>query len=386
MAQLACNYGMKDYAANLFETSAATHHADLWALQAYQGWREWAVNNGPPPMFSDLHQAALDGDVEAIEAILAEGVDVDYVDHEGLTPLFYAVREEKRDAALALLQAGANPNAIVDGDNHTILWRAIQYSLKDMAALLMEHGGDLMAEYKPGEQLYFLLYYRDMQDLAERAIREFGVDVDFQSATGNTALRTAASEGDLDTVKWLLALGADIDVRTSSGRTPLSIAIDNEKEDVALYLIEQGADVTISASNGWSPLMGAADAGFINVVKALLARGADVRDEDDTGWTALHMAVMDGELEILKLLLDAPGADIDTITHERRTLIHQAAKSGHTKLIEFLIAQGVEVNPTTDVGKTPLDYAIEENKTEAAEYLESIGGVRGNMVEAAAAG
>jgi 26S proteasome non-ATPase regulatory subunit 10 len=94
--------------------------------------------------------------------------------------------------------------------------------------------------------------------------------------------------------------------------------------------------------------------------------------KDDDGWTALHMAVMNGNNRALEMLLDQPGADINVATNEGRTLVHQAAKSGRTETLKLLVERGARVDVTNAAGATPLDLAIKEGRSNAAEYLRSL--------------
>ena len=48
---------------------------------------------------------------ESIEYLIENGVDVNAQDCYCMTPLHYAMRKENVGAAMALLEAGANPNA-----------------------------------------------------------------------------------------------------------------------------------------------------------------------------------------------------------------------------------------------------------------------------------
>src|SRR5690606_27246642 len=45
MAYLACDYGEKEFAAELFQSAASTHDPSIWSAKTYESWREWAVNN-----------------------------------------------------------------------------------------------------------------------------------------------------------------------------------------------------------------------------------------------------------------------------------------------------------------------------------------------------
>jgi ankyrin repeat protein len=60
---------------------------------------------------SDLHYAALDGDLARIESLIAAGADVNLADRAGFTPLHFAGHGQHADAARAVLAAGAAVDA-----------------------------------------------------------------------------------------------------------------------------------------------------------------------------------------------------------------------------------------------------------------------------------
>ena len=52
------------------------------------------------------------GNLEEIEALLADGVPVDVVDEQGYTPLYCATMYEREEAVVALLAAGAEVDKV----------------------------------------------------------------------------------------------------------------------------------------------------------------------------------------------------------------------------------------------------------------------------------
>lgn len=59
-----------------------------------------------------LHVAAIEGEVDDVKKLLASGSDVNEKDGQGYTALHYACGEGERRCAEALLEKGANVNAI----------------------------------------------------------------------------------------------------------------------------------------------------------------------------------------------------------------------------------------------------------------------------------
>ena len=93
----------------------------------------------------------------------------------------------------------------------------------------------------------------------------------------------------------------------------------------------------------------------------------------------------DGNIEAVKQHLDA-GADVNAKGKYGRTPLHYAASRGLKKIIELLIARGADVNTKIEVGdykgQTPLDGAIQWNRTETADLLRKHGGKTSEELEA----
>ncbi|MDB4805100.1 ankyrin repeat domain-containing protein [bacterium] len=99
----------------------------------------------------------------------------------------------------------------------------------------------------------------------------------------------------------------------------------------------------------------------------------------------IREAVIGGNIEAVKQHLDA-GADVNAKGKYGRTPLHYAASRGLKKIIELLIARGADVNTKIEVGdykgQTPLDGAIQWDRTETADLLRKHGGMRGRELKA----
>ena len=121
----------------------------------------------------------------------------------------------------------------------------------------------------------------------------------------------------------------------------------------------------------------AASKGNIEAVKQHLDAGMDVNTKDDDGDTPLiHAASMmyrAENKEIVELLI-TKGADVNA-ENFFCTSMHYAAALGRKEIVELLIANGANVNPKAggEAG-TPLDFAMERNRSEIADLLRQHGG------------
>ncbi|MDB4703096.1 ankyrin repeat domain-containing protein [bacterium] len=100
----------------------------------------------------------------------------------------------------------------------------------------------------------------------------------------------------------------------------------------------------------------------------------------------IREAVKTGNVEAVKQHLDA-GADVNAKGKYGRAPLHYAASRGLKKIIELLIARGADVNTKIEVGdyigQTPLDGAIQWDRTESAELLRKHGGKTAEELKAA---
>lgn len=95
-----------------------------------------------------------------IEHLISKGLDVNAQDCYGMTPLHYAMRSKNVDAAIALLNAGANPN-IPNQDNLIPLRMCIRYPDRlDLLELMLKNGGNV--HYFNGED-YLLEGLKDFK-------------------------------------------------------------------------------------------------------------------------------------------------------------------------------------------------------------------------------
>jgi len=108
---------------------------------------------GMPAADTPLTIAAENGDAATVRTLLARGADVDGKDSHGLTPLVRAARRGHFDAALALLDGGADPNrydSVRTRPGWSPLMNAVHKSQGRIVQLLIEHGADVNARSADG--------------------------------------------------------------------------------------------------------------------------------------------------------------------------------------------------------------------------------------------
>src|SRR5260221_5341765 len=116
-----------------------------------------------------------------------------------------------------------------------------------------------------------------------------------------TPLHFAATYGQLELARVLLAHGADVD-DAAPGETPLDRAVIMHDVPMASLLLEHGANADHPSAAGLSALHCAAIRGHTEVVLLLLAHRANPLARDRSGRTALDWAVLEGWQEVAAAL------------------------------------------------------------------------------------
>ena len=119
---------------------------------------------------------------------------------------------------------------------------------------------------------------------------------------GWTKLMFATVEGDLQTVKSLLASGANPDISDEDGRSPLMAASLNKHTAIAKALIGAKANVNLINRDGWTALCFAAWNGDGIITNTLLQAGADKDIKTVDGFSAKQLAKQKGHQIIVEIL------------------------------------------------------------------------------------
>ena len=191
---------------------------------------------------------------------------------------------------------------------------------------------------------------------------------------GSTPLMRAASAGDLDEVKSLIAADNRVDAKNKEGRTALMFAASNGRKDCVACLIAAHADANAKDKKGDTVLIAAARGGDPDCVKAILAAGADLKATDNEGVSALMSAAQYGKAPIVGYLIGAGAA------------VNAKNKDGETSLVRAVCVtwdQSRTPPPGVQVpGFTYLNPAGSplSNQAATASQITALGSVAGQVI------
>jgi uncharacterized protein len=299
--------------------------------------------------------AAMDGNRDAVKALLKQAADVNAAQGDGMTALHWAAMKNDADLVQTLLYAGANAKATTRIGAYTPLLLAAKSGSADV-----------------------------IEPLAKA-----GADVNAATANGTTALMFAAASGNVTAVQALVERGADVNAKESvRGLTPAMFAAASNRAAVLDLLAKKGADLEATSKvidlaalsrdpaalreftqgnptppgqepqggrngpaaggRGRGPQTPGIDRNF-QLNELVAAQG---------GMTPLLLAAREGHLESVQALLTA-GADVNQASAGDRTSpLLIATINGQFDLAMFLLGKGADPNLAAENNAAPLYGAI----------------------------
>ena len=365
---------------------------------------------------SALHEAALAGNVDALDALLAAGADANARDDQARTPLLDAARGAHAAALESLVAAGADVGALdaegrgalafasaADAPSVALVQRllslgadpdAVDQSGKRAVELAAEAGRwTLVAALDPSYPLPSRVSddaHAPPPDRTPLSLLRDGLQAPpFVGLDNLVRLLSPQELGRLlvepdapaspARIEWLLAHGADAEVRMQSdgiagdsvifqllARGPAAMS--------ALQVLLQHA-VSPAGRSGLAYFLGACAAGdqaargYEYCALALLERGADPFGPSPAGDPPLALAVRLGWSRLATQLI-AMGVDLEMRDSHGMTALHLAAALGREVILKLLVAQGASPQTRAADGQTPLGVALSTGRRDLADWLD----------------
>ena len=336
------------------------------------------------------HLAAQKGNVQALSILLSMNVDSGYVTalkaNDGKTPLLWASAAGSKEAMELLLKAGSNLTDTASDGSSPLHYAAESGSLECVKFLmekkslsnLVTHDGSTALHHavigRCGEILQFLLENgvdpcKARSDGCTPLHALVNIIKDESSEHGNDGLDQLFADGQILLERMLansrsqssLRMGSELIYLASSRSFPRA-------HEVVLALLEYRLDPNVTFVKDKTALMAAAQRGDATTLNTLLLHGADPDIADDSGFNALHFACLNEQESILVLLrntsIDWNRESVAKIMREqwrkKVTPLHIAAQSDNSRVLEYLLNQGLTLNidACTDKGETPLSVAV----------------------------
>lgn len=168
-----------------------------------------------------------------------------------------------------------------------------------------------------------------------------------------------STEGDVEKLKHCVdSQKIDITNHDPELADSFQLAIKKNFIEMVSYLLSHGYSPNYTHSKYGSPLEIAASSGLKDMVRLLLNFGADVNIVSKNGYNALAHTIWNStatSLQIAELLINQ-GIDINLSNELGRTPLHSAFIEGNNKLADILIENGADTNAKDKYGKCPSEY------------------------------
>jgi ankyrin repeat protein len=333
----------------------------------------------------ELFCAAVAGDLAAIIHLVSKDPTLVRSQYAYRTPLYFAVRENRLEAAEYLLDHGTDPIGLAVNDSLLEICRDRGYT--EMETMLEARIERLHGASPTGEAIAQAIRARDLT--AVRALLDASPELlHAGDPRSNQPIHWAVMTRQLELIDELLGRGADINAARQDGARPVQLTsgdyhyrgwrdvpkdVTTTPAEVLEHLRARGAyvDICTAASIGdvlrvralldedpalanrvssyvtyyvgsGAPLKNAAARGHLDVVKLLLERGADPNLPEEgiaPHGHALYAAVYNGHHEIARLLLDH-GACPSPPVESSADALSIAIRNSDAKMIELLCSYG----------------------------------------------
>ena len=313
--------------------------------------------------------------------------------------LHKAIKEGDVDAVQALVENGENINSLF-GLQGTPLCAAVQANTLGIVEALLEAGCDLNAKDYDGEPPLCLAIRKGRDDIVRRLIAAPGCDLNQVDPVSLSApLGVAVTEGQTRMAEWLLKSGCQVNKQGKDYNTALHQAVLKRNVDAMRVILEDGeCKMNISNCNGKSALHLCVEQEDILTLSVLLSMCSLKQGDNETcgdyelnldqpsiidGNTALHIAIIQGHFEAAELLMDA-GCSVDVPNSRGQTALHAACLSNHSGMLMSLLKAGA--NPNAKVIRTnsfhviasrtassPIHLAIERGNLDMVQVLVQAG-------------
>lgn len=309
-----------------------------------------------------LHIAATKNQREAIHTLIVKRADLNMKDGLGRTALHFASSRNHQEAIVILTAAGANPN-IPNNEGLTPLHFADWNDPETLRALLLA-GADLHTLLEAGADLHLLIFAG--ADL--HALIEAGADLNQKDHQDRTPLHISVARGNLELTRSLIEAGVNLDAKDHEGQTALNWSIRRNNLEIIGLLVAAGADLNTKNHEGQTALHLAIRWNNPETTRLLIDTGrGDPSIQDNEGESSLHLAVCWNNPEAICAF--ALTGDLNATNNKGRTALHIAVAQGDLDTIDILLAQGANPYMQDNEGRTPIDFATDEQIDEINERI-----------------
>ncbi|TRY68815.1 hypothetical protein TCAL_09629 [Tigriopus californicus] len=297
-----------------------------------------------------IHLAIKMGHVESMKILATAKSTLNLVDDLGRTPLLEALTtdipvENAKEMVQVLLRQRVNLNT-VDREEHSAIFYACSDKYLEIFQLLILRGVNVDTLGPQGRSCLQQSYMNNQTLTFDFLLDNTNAALDLADANGATIHHHVSFNGDLASLERILAKGfpVDLNVPDDNGETAIFNVARNGNLPFIMKLVEHGADVNHQRVDGSTILSLAARYGHLEVVEYLMKiQTLDTTIQSNYGDTPLMMAVKANQLQAVQLILDHDPKSIEIPSKDGITPLVYAAQNGYASIATVLAHKSAEI-------------------------------------------
>jgi ankyrin repeat protein len=189
-------------------------------------------------------------------------------------------------------------------------------------------------------------------------------------------MEEALIRGDTNAIITLINRGMEVNSVDRQGNTLLIQSIQRDLPDLFDYLMQRRARINTRNRNGETALSIAAYLGRADYVRRLVDAGAEI---NFFGWPPLVYAAYNGHTKIVDYLIGR-GADVNAKTENGSSALFFASRFGHIETVRTLLKHRADLTIVNDKDETAVDWALKSRNIDIEAVLREAGGRSGKSV------
>ncbi|XP_055953567.1 uncharacterized protein LOC129989212 [Argiope bruennichi] len=322
-----------------------------------------------------LQMSVISGNKTFTEEMIKNGCDCLIRDEEGRTLLHLAAESNQIEIIKFLAKRMSTISDWKDRNGHFPLYYAVKNNYKNAVLELIDN--DISVEEYESIEMAVRSGYKDILDiLLKNCKRDFITNLcKFRLQNGFSLLHLATVNGHLSVVETLLKFRIDIDATVpENGMTSLHLAIKYDHTEIVEMLVRKKANVNIQSEDGHTPLHLASADGSIRMIEILLNVGAKLSIRNKSNQLPVELAAANGHLIAVKILLETQEENLNN-------LLHIAAKNGNLEIAKYLIGKNCDLHFRDSMHLKPIHVAVQHGHLDIVKlFLKSDESLKDNTL------
>lgn len=292
--------------------------------------------------------------VKDLKIVIKNESELNSINCNILTPLFYAVEVQNINMISFLLKQKVNLNHKINGDN------ILEFAIKKNNTAIIEIVRNAVNEYKNSSNSLLLLAKEKENQSFD--ILKNNLDIEYKDINGNTPFLNCCISGNISLMKELIKKNCNVDEKNYLKQSGLILASVNGNEKILKEIIHLYKDVNYKDKNCENAIVYAFNNSDMNIVDILTQYGANLDSLNRENKPLSYISILKNNMNGL-LFLDNHEKIIDSVECENNLLL-LASKLNNVGIVNYLVSKNHNLNIRDNDGNNGLFIALKNNNLE----------------------